>query len=128
MNVPTAVKVRETVPLAVSPMFAGADPPPKVTLCSRSKVNSTAPLTRRSTDDGENVLNVVAVTDAFAGNALVTVMAMAFCTVVEPAVALTVMVALPADTPVTTPVDASTVALAGADELQVTVAAIGLPA
>ena len=78
-----------------------------------------------STDNGANVLDVVAVTAAFMGGGLVTVIVMAFCTVVEPAVAAAVMVALPADTPVTTPVDAFTVAMPRADEFHVTDAAIG---
>ena len=113
------------MPLDVFPMFAGAEPPPNVTLCSLSNVNITAPPTRMSTENGENVLDVVAVTAAFMGGGLVTVIVMAFCTVVEPAVAVAVMVALPADTPVTTPVDAFTVAMPRADEFHVTDAAIG---
>ncbi len=48
-------------------------------------------------------------------------------TVAPPAVAVAVIVALPADTPVTRPVVLPTLAIAGADELHVTVAANAAP-
>ena len=109
-------------------MFAGAAPPPKVTLWSAANEKATLPLIAMSTDAGENVLPAVAVTDALAGNdAPVTVTTIDACTVLEPDVALAVIVEVPAATPVTTPVDAFTVAAAGVDELHVTVAAMGLP-
>ena len=121
------MKVRDTVPELVFGMFAGAAPPPKVTLCVLSNVKPTVPLMAMSTDTGENVLPTV-LTEALEGNdAPVTVTTIEPCTVVEPAVAVAVIVEVPAETPVTTPVVALTVAAPGVDELQVTVAAMALP-
>jgi hypothetical protein len=57
----------------------------------------------------------------------VTVIGTLLVTVTPPAVALAVIVALPAATPVTSPVAFPTLAIADADELQVTVAANAAP-
>ncbi len=99
-----------------------------VTLCVVAKFQVTIPPAAMSTELGENVRPSVALTAALAGYEMaVTVTTVgADPLVTPPAVADTVMLVVPAPTPVTSP-ELLMVAFAGTDEFHVRVAAIALP-
>lgn len=84
-------------------------------------VNCNVPFTAMEFD------TAVMVTLVSTGGGGVIVITTVFVTVTPPAVALAVIVALPAATPVTRPVVLPTLAMVDADELQVTVAANAAP-
>ena len=84
-------------------------------------MNCNVPLTATEFD---TALMVTLVSTGGGGVIVITVL---LVTVTPPAVALAVIVALPAATPVTRPVVLPTLAIAGADELQVTAAANAAP-
>src|SRR5450759_3047641 len=123
------LNVAAAEPEGVSGMAAGAPAATlNVTLCVVAKFQVTIPPAAMSTELGENVLPRVALTVALAGyETPVTVTTVgADPLVTPPAVADTVMLVVPAPTPVTSP-KLLMVANAGTDEFHVRVAAIAPP-